>query len=375
MDELVYKLTVNNIIEVAAIATKCVLKVCDYHKGMVGALSTRYKGLRPLLGKWSGQGFDRDLKHLLTILETGSLHRAENEKFFDAAMVIQMMWRGFSTRKKLKKANTAFAKFQKNYRLKKKHVTMKKEEEKLAKEFERQFKENRLKIMREFHQKQLHTIEILPAAKVEQYLAKEKSVAAVKIQTLWRGKKERDLLPWRQQVRLQVRAAIRIQRYVRKWLDRRADKSKDISVSLKPPGLTDARRIELQTQIQEWRDLHPTHIKDREGLQEIHNRAAQLLAKHYLNIKTNRQKQHHLESLMARLDTDSDLVQLAPKLKDVTDKDVEMYTSRSVPVATKARLNHVETLRRLQKPWWKRLGEEDEDQFREEYQEMDEYLF
>jgi len=35
-----------------------------------------------------------------------------------------------------------------------------------------------------------------------------------------------------------------------------------------------------------------------------------------------------------------------------------MYSTRSVPVATKARVNHMETLRNLQLPWWKKLGDE-----------------
>ncbi|ESP03049.1 hypothetical protein LOTGIDRAFT_185823 [Lottia gigantea] len=375
MDELIYKLTVNNVIEVAAIATKCVLKICDYHRGVVGSLTARYKGLKALLGKWAGEGFDRDLRHLHTLLETGSVHRAENEKFFDAAVMIQMMWRGFVTRKKLRKANNAFSNFQKSYRLRKKEVTMKQEEKKLAQQFERQLKENRLKIMREFHQRQLHTIEILPAAKVDEYLAKEKSVAALKIQTLWRGKKERDLLPWRQEVQMQVKAAIKIQRTVRKWLDKLADKNKNISISLKPPGLTDARRLELRSKIQEWRDLHPTHIDNRESLQEIHNRAAQLLANHYSGIKPQRQQQQHIDALIARLDTDSDLVLLAPKLKDITEKDAEMYTSRSVPIATKARVNHLETLRKIKLPWWKRLDEEDDMDLKSEYQDTDEFVF
>jgi len=49
---------------------------------------------------------------------------------------------------------------------------------------------------------------------------------------------------------------------------------------------------------------------------------------------------------------------VAPELDKVTQKDVEMYSTRSVPVATKARVNHMETLRNLQLPWWKKLGDE-----------------
>lgn len=49
-----------------------------------------------------------------------------------------------------------------------------------------------------------------------------------------------------------------------------------------------------------------------------------------------------------------------------------MYSSRSVPVATKARVNHMETLRNLQLPWWKKLGDEFQDS---EVQEEEVLLF
>ena len=41
---------------------------------------------------------------------------------------------------------------------------------------------------------------------------------------------------------------------------------------------------------------------------------------------------------------------------------VDMYTSRSTPVMTKAQLNHNEEILKLKSPWWKTLGEGDEGQ-------------
>ena len=49
---------------------------------------------------------------------------------------------------------------------------------------------------------------------IEKYLMKEKSEAAVKIQTHWRGHRERSQLARRQQIAQQVKAAIKIQRAV-----------------------------------------------------------------------------------------------------------------------------------------------------------------
>lgn len=38
-----------------------------------------------------------------------------------------------------------------------------------------------------------------------------------------------------------------------------------------------------------------------------------------------------------------------------------MFVSHSVPVATKARHDHNEELRLLRQPWWKKLGDEYQD--------------
>ena len=37
------------------------------------------------------------------------------------------------------------------------------------------------------------------------------------------------------------------------------------------------------------------------------------------------------------------------------------FTSRSVPVASKARLDHLSELRLLDQPWWRKLGDEYQD--------------
>ena len=63
-------------------ATKTVLCICEYHKPMVAELCVRYRGLRPLLKHWEGQGFSRDLRALLRLLEAGDAQRAELEVCF-----------------------------------------------------------------------------------------------------------------------------------------------------------------------------------------------------------------------------------------------------------------------------------------------------
>ena len=46
---------------------------------MVADLCIRYRGLKPLLGRWEQQGFSRDLKALYRLLDAGNAQRAELE--------------------------------------------------------------------------------------------------------------------------------------------------------------------------------------------------------------------------------------------------------------------------------------------------------
>ncbi|NXU60053.1 IQCB1 protein, partial [Turnix velox] len=48
----------------------------------------------------------------------------------------------------------------------------------------------------------------------------------------------------------------------------------------------------------------------------------------------------------------------APGLAEATEKDLDVFVSRSVPVATKARESHNTMLKYIRLPWWKKLGDE-----------------
>ena len=48
-------------------------------------------------------------------------------------------------------------------------------------------------------------------------------------------------------------------------------------------------------------------------------------------------------------------------MNDVTSEHVELFSSRSRPVAAAARRQHNETLKRLKEPWWKLLMEENDE--------------
>lgn len=52
----------------------------------------------------------------------------------------------------------------------------------------------------------------------------------------------------------------------------------------------------------------------------------------------------------------------APTLKEAEGKEPELFLSRSRPVAAKAKQAHLTTLKHIQAPWWKKLGEEAGDE-------------
>ncbi|XP_062611970.1 IQ calmodulin-binding motif-containing protein 1-like, partial [Saccostrea cucullata] len=293
-------------------------------------------------------------------------------RFARAAVVIQTIWRGFITRKKLRKADKAFSKFQNTYRRRQIVMERRKEEARQALELERRLKLNRQKILREFKEKQLHTIEILPAAHVEKYLQNEQIQAAIKIQRNWRGFHSRQTMDEKRVLIHRYKAAVILQRGVRKWLEKMRKKRERFHFTIKPPGLTENRRVELQQQITQFRDENPPQYSKREDLEKVHKKAAEMLQRHYVTLKSTREKHAHREALLARLDTDSELLSLAPPLKDAGEKDIEMYSSNVLPIATKARTDHIETLRLLRQPWWKKLRDELQDQ---EYEEEDYILF
>ena len=52
----------------------------------------------------------------------------------------------------------------------------------------------------------------------------------------------------------------------------------------------------------------------------------------------------------------------APSLTEATEDDIATYTCHSVPIATKARYNHNQEIRLLRQPWWRKLGDEYQDE-------------
>nr|XP_002740629.1 PREDICTED: IQ calmodulin-binding motif-containing protein 1-like [Saccoglossus kowalevskii] len=331
----------------------------DIHQPLIELLYTRYKGLRPLLSKWTGKGFGRDLQKLLMLLDAGSAAEAEMQRLHRAATTIQAIYKGFITRKKLKKADRGIKTFQRSFRVHQVNKQKQLEDKRLERELQHQLLVAHRKKIRETRQKQLNMIAAMHPSEVNKHLELAQIHAAIKIQAIWKGVLARKRYGMTKATAQQVRAAIAIQRAVRKFLAKIDAKKNEVIAWRAPPGLTDERRVEIQQMINERREEHPSQCKNMDEVKELHEKAQAMLTRHLMLSRITRKTEQRREALLAQLKSDADIFTNSPKVKDATERDLFMYMSRSLPIATKAKENHNATVKRLQQPWWKKLDEHD----------------
>eukprot|EP00794_Sanderia_malayensis_P003416 gene3416-3907_t len=359
VDEIVFKILSSQLVSIASSSIRVLLLFMDLNPPLVELLSSRrYRGLRSYLKKWKLRGFDDDIKRLSSILEAKSAQQLEIVKLNEAASVIQAIYRGHLTRRKMKKANEAFGKFQRIYRERKRRdldEKMKKIKEKEKKELE---EINRRKVFLSSRTKQLKVIENIPAKTVDKFLKNIQIEAAMKIQRIWRGHSTRKTLEPKLGEIKRIRAAIKIQRQMRKWLARCRAKKKALNIELIPRGLSDERRVQLQNLTANMRERFPAKQRTFEELNELNDKMFHMLNNHMMSLRFQRSREDHGKALLAQLSVDSETLLSCPRLCDVTRDDVDLLCSRSVPVMAAARRQHNEAISRLKKPWWQTLNEE-----------------
>ncbi|XP_039351077.1 IQ calmodulin-binding motif-containing protein 1 isoform X4 [Mauremys reevesii] len=315
LDELVYKLSSTTNPVTGNAATKVLLAVAESHPQLVELLSTRYRGLRTLLSKqWAGKGFDRNLNQLSDLLYSESCRKGEMQRLHQAACLIQAVWRGFQTRKRLKTLPKAVTALQRSFRAKRKqelqHLKRLKEDETLRQQLQLQ----RQRAMRLFHERQLTLLEIVHAGQVDRYIQEMEGKAALTIQRHWRGYRARRKVHQQRQSLKQHKAAVIIQR----------------AASQMSEGMS----------------------------KELHLQGQEKLAQYLLRSSLDRRAEQRREALLAQVNTDVELLMSAPSLMEATEKDLDVFMSRSVPVACKARQSHNTILKYTRWPWWKKLGDE-----------------
>ncbi|XP_067843160.1 IQ calmodulin-binding motif-containing protein 1 isoform X2 [Heptranchias perlo] len=258
LDELIYKLSATTNPVIGSTSTKVMLLMAESHPPTLQMLCTSYKGLCPLLSKqWTGRGFDRELSQLLELLYAGSTQGAEKQRFYRAACVIQAAWRAYQTRKRMKKLPKVVTTLQRSFRARRKQEMQRLEKKREEEELKHQLLLRRHRALREFRQRQLSLLEIVPASEMDRYLQEEKEQSALLIQKVWHGYRQRRAFHKQKQALKEFKAAVVIQRAVLKFLQRRRNLRTGILPWQGSKGLTDTRRLELRAKVEEYVKLHP----------------------------------------------------------------------------------------------------------------------
>ncbi|XP_043098063.1 IQ calmodulin-binding motif-containing protein 1-like [Puntigrus tetrazona] len=357
MDDIVYKMSSSSNPVIGRAAVKTLVLILDHSSSTHQLIHRRYRGLADLAVKdWRGKGFDSVLDQLIDHLQTDT--KESSEEYVRAACIIQAAWRAHQTRKRLRKLPRAVSTLQRSFREKRRRQQEHTERQRAEEELRHQVCLRRQRAMRRFRQHQLHLMEILPAAQVERYLGELENKAAVLIQRVWRGHRERRSFRQHRYILRQHRAAVTLQRATLRFLKRRRAQRSGLTPLKGPKGLTDSRRTELKQHIQEHISQHPSSVRSAEGSVELHQRAQSLLHQHLINRASDRTHEQHRQALLAQINTDLELLFNAPSLKDARAGDVNLFLSRSCPVATFARQSHNALMQSMRLPWWRMLGEE-----------------
>ncbi|XP_064926668.1 IQ calmodulin-binding motif-containing protein 1 isoform X3 [Columba livia] len=236
------------------------------------------------------------------------------------------------------------------------HLKKQKEDESLKLQMQLQ----RQRAMRLFHERQLAVLEIIHASQVNKYMEEMEGKSALTIQRFWRGYRARRNFHQQRQSLKEYKAAVVIQRAACKFLEKRR-RRRPLSPWKDPKGSTDERRLALQQKVDDYIKLHPASQMSEEMSKELHVQAQEKLAEFLLRSRLDQRAAQRRETLMAQVNTDVELLMNAPGLAEATEKDLDVFLSRSIPVATKARQSHNTMLKYTRWPWWKKLGVEFEE--------------
>ncbi|XP_069792011.1 IQ calmodulin-binding motif-containing protein 1-like [Narcine bancroftii] len=362
LDEIIYKLFENTNPVIGSTSIKVMLLIVESHPPTLQMLYKSYKGLSRLLSKqWTGRGFGKDLSQLLELLDVGSVQGVKEQRFHHAACLIQAVWRAYQTRKRMKKLPKVVTHLQRSFRAKREQEIQRLEKEREEEELKHQVQLCRHRALRNFRQRQLSLLEIVPASEVAQYLQQEKEQAALLIQKVWRGYRQRSCFRQQKQPLKEFKAAVIVQRAVLKFLERRRNLRRDLHVWQGPKGLTESRRQELRAKVEDYVKRHPVSQVSEERTKEQHAQAQEMLGQYLMRRNLKWKSELRQEALLAQINTDIELLMNAPSLKESTKKDVEVFSCRSAPVAARAKQSHNAMLQFTRGPWWKKMVDEFQD--------------
>uniref|UniRef100_G1M928 IQ motif containing B1 n=1 Tax=Ailuropoda melanoleuca TaxID=9646 RepID=G1M928_AILME len=220
----------------------------------------------------------------------------------------------------------------------------------------------RQRAMRLSRELRLSMLEIVHPGQVEKYNREIEEKSALIIQKHWRGYRERKNFRQQRPSLTEYKAAVILQRATLKFLEKCRKKKKLFAPWQGLQDLTDARRVELKQQVDDYLRRHPSSQMSDVTSRELHSQAQEQLQHFLMGRALEERAQQHREALMAQICTNIEQLMKAPSLKEAEGKEPELFLSRSRPVAAKAKQAHLTTLKHIQAPWWKKLGEETGDE-------------
>ena len=353
LDELVYKVSGKEK-RVATLSLKLLATFVGYDPNLFAIISSRYKGVLTVVLKWKDLGLGRDVELFIGQLEANSAVEKETDRIDHAAVVIQASWRGYSSRKRIRRMHRGIRRFQQLYRKRKAEQTRLKTEQTLSKNVQESRKVALQTSLRTFHEKQMRMVEQLPASQVDHFVLKQREEAATKLQSWWWGRLARKKYGYMRTVAKVNTSVVVLQRAVRKYLKRkRALKEARASPLFLP--ITGAEREALQKEITQCRELHlPARCRPEDQLRQLHEEVQELLGDFYSTRHTEKHREERRALLLSQLNRDCELLLSAPSLGEVTLGAMDTFSSGSAAIARMAQTAHREELKALELPWWKR---------------------
>lgn len=220
-----------------------------------------------------------------------------------------------------------------------------------------------------FREKQLSTMEQLPASQIDRFVSQQENTAAVAIQAWWRGRLAREKCSKLHDEGRQARSAAIIQRAYRRYKKKGKSDSSDGHLL---PQIEGAEREALQGEIAQYQEHHQPSFKSPTEIRELHDKVQNLTEQFYLSRIEQRRRDRKRTELLSELDHSCDMLLGAPSLSDsfsIPDITVTFTTAAagggggSAAMAKMAQTAHREELRALNTPWWKRQALDFEDVF------------
>lgn len=365
LDEVIFKILSTPSPVIRSTSTKLLLLMAESHQEILILLrlSACYKGLRSLLNKQeTGTEFSQELTQLIGLLSPQIYQEVEDQKLHQAACLIQAYWKGFQTRKRIKKLPSAVIALQRSFRSKRTKTLLKLNRQKEEEDLRLQLQLQRQRAMRLSRELRLSMLEIVHPGQLEKYNQEMEEKSALIIQKYWRGYRERKKFYQQRPSLTEYKAAVTLQRAVLKFLAKCRKRKKQLAPWQRLQELTDARRVELKQQVDDYIRRHPGSQMSGVASKELHAQAQEQLQHYFMGRTLEERAQQHREALMAQISTNIEQLMKAPSLKEAEGKEPELFLSRSRPVAAKAKQAHLTTLKHIQAPWWKKLGEEPGDE-------------